>query len=86
MGSLIGPLRLLFVLIAAIAAVDKVVGAIQAWRQYRLWQERDPSAADAYLTFAQVDSVLAGFSVGVAALVWWLLRPVPRKPPGGAAA
>ena len=39
---------------------------------------RDPSGADAYLTFAQVDTVLVGLSVGVALLAWWLLRPSAR--------
>jgi hypothetical protein len=74
-------LRFGIALLAAIVAVSQAVGAFQAWRQYRQWRERDPSAADAYLTFAQVDAMLAGLSLGVALLAWWLLRPVPRKPP-----
>jgi hypothetical protein len=82
MASLKRTLRFSIVLIAAIVAGSQAVGAVQAWRKHRLWRERDPSAADAYLTFAQVDAVLAGLSVGIAVLAWWLLRPGRgRHPP-----
>ena len=40
----------------------------------------DRSAADAYLTFAQVDAALAGLSLAIAGLVWWLLGQGNGKP------
>lgn len=67
--------RYAVVLVAGIFAGTKVVGAVHAWQQYHIWSERDPSGADAYLTFAGVNAAVAGLSVALAALVWWLLRP-----------
>jgi len=66
------------VVLAGIVAGSNTVSAFQAWQQYRLWRERDPSGADASLTFAQLDLAVAGLSLAIAALVWWLLRPKPR--------
>jgi hypothetical protein len=74
------PLRYLIVLLMVALAISQAVGAIQSWRQYRELREPDPSAADAYLTFAQVDAVLAGLSLAFAGLVWWLFRPRKGKP------
>jgi hypothetical protein len=79
MGSPKRMLRFGIVVIATLIAVSQAVGAFQSWRQYRLWRARDPSAADAYLTFAQVDAGLAALSVGVALLGWWLLRPTAER-------
>ena len=73
--SLRNGLRYAVVLAAGIIAGGRTVGAIQAWRQGRMWRERDPSGADAYLTFAQIDAVTAALSLAVAVLIWWLLRP-----------
>jgi hypothetical protein len=75
MGSLKPTVRFITVLVATVIAVSQAAGAFQSWRQYREWRVRDPSAGDAYLTFAQVDGVLAVFSLGIAVLGWWLLRP-----------
>jgi hypothetical protein len=66
------------VVLAGIVAGSNTVSAFQGWQQYRLWRERDPSGADASLTFAQLDLAVAGLSLAIAALVWWLLRPKPR--------
>jgi hypothetical protein len=66
------------VVLAGIVAGSNTVSALQSWQQYRLWRERDPSGADASLTFAQLDLAVAGLSLAIAALVWWLLRPKPR--------
>ena len=66
------------VVLAGIVAGSKTVSAFQGWQQYRLWRLRDPSGADASLTFAQLELAMAGLSLTIAALVWWLLRPKPR--------
>jgi hypothetical protein len=63
------------VLLAGIMAGGRVVGAYQAWQQWRLWRGRDPSLAEATLTVAEVDLVIAVLWLGVASLIWWLLRP-----------
>ena len=70
------------VLLAGALAGVRIVSAAQAWQQYLSWRERDPSGADAYLTFAQVDAAIVVISVSLAGLVWWLLRspaPTPRS-------
>jgi hypothetical protein len=72
------------VLVAGIIAGGRTVSAIQAWQQWRIWRERDPSGADAYRTFAEVDIAIAVLSLGVAVLIWWLLRPQSGNAPGGA--
>jgi hypothetical protein len=72
------------VLVAGIIAGGRTVSAIQAWQQWRIWRERDPSGADAYRTFAEVDIAIAVLSLGVAVLIWWLLRPRSGNAPGGA--
>lgn len=72
------PRRLLrygIVLVAGIVAGYRCVSAWVAWQQYREWRERDPSGAEAMLTFAQVDLVVAALCLAIAALLWWLLRP-----------
>lgn len=61
-------------------AGGRVISALQSWQEYRVWRERDPSAADAYLTFARIDAAVAILSLSIAGLVWWLLRPGPAKP------
>ncbi len=84
--SLRSSVRYGVVLLAGIIAGSRTVSAVQAWQQYRLWRERDPSGADAYRTFAQVDTGIALLSLAVAVLIWWLLRPRSEKSLGGGAA
>jgi hypothetical protein len=72
--------RYAVVLLAGALAGVKIVSAAQAWQQYLVWRERDPSGADAYLTFAQVDAAIVVVSLSLAGLVWWLLRsPAPTS-------
>lgn len=63
------------VVIAGFLAGGRMVEALEAWRHWRETAVSDPSAADLYRTTALVDLGIAGACVGLAALVWWLLRP-----------
>jgi hypothetical protein len=63
------------VLLAGFLAGSRCVSAWASLQQYREWRERDPSGAEASLTFAQVDLAIAGLCLAIAGLVWWLLRP-----------
>jgi hypothetical protein len=74
------------VVLAGIIAGSRTVSAYQAWQQWRLWRLRDPSGAEASLTFAEVDLAIAALCLGIAGLIWWLLRPASGKAPGGVAA
>jgi hypothetical protein len=70
--------RYAVVLLAGALAGVRIVSATQAWQQYLSWRERDPSGADAFLTFAQVDTAIVVVAISLAGLVWWLLRsPAP---------
>jgi hypothetical protein len=70
--------RYAVVLLAGALAGVRMVSAAQAWQQYLSWRERDPSGADAFLTFAQVDAAIVVVAISLAGLVWWLLRsPAP---------
>jgi hypothetical protein len=73
--SVRNPLRYGVVLVAGFIAGSRAVSAVQSWHQWRLLRESDPSGADAYLTVAEVDTVIAVLSLAVAVLLWWLLRP-----------
>lgn len=68
-------LRYGIVLLAGIIAGGRTAGAWQAYRKSLALREVDPSGADAYRTFAQVDLAVAVSCLAVAVLVWWLLRP-----------
>lgn len=73
-------LRYASVLLAGIIAGVSAVTAVEAWQNYRIWKERDPSAADAYLSFATTNSAVVVLSVALAWLLWWLLQPrSPRE-------
>ena len=52
-------------------------------RQYLEWRGQDPSGADASLTFAEFDVMVALISVAGASLAWWLFRPRGGGPPAG---
>ena len=68
-------------LVGGVFAGARAIEAVQSWRQYRTWSERDPSGAAAYLTFAQVDVAVAVITVVMAGLVWWLLGPASTPRP-----
>jgi hypothetical protein len=68
------------VLLAGIIAGGRAVDAVQAWREWHRWAERDPSAADAYRTFWMVDLAVAALTLATALLSWWLLRPSVSRP------
>jgi hypothetical protein len=72
--------RYVVVLLAGALAGVRIVSAAQAWQQYLLWREWDPSGAAAYRTFAQVDASIVVVSLSLAALVWWLLRSRAQAP------
>jgi hypothetical protein len=74
-----GVVRYVVVLLAGIIAGGRAVDAVQAWREWHRWAERDPSAADAYRTFLMVDVAVAVLSLAMALVIWWLLRP-PTSP------
>jgi hypothetical protein len=74
------------VLVAGIIGGGRAMGAFEAWQQWRRWRERDPSGADGYRTFAEVDAVIAVLSLAIAGLIWWLLRPRSGKVLDGPAA
>jgi hypothetical protein len=69
--------RYAVVLLTGIIAGGRTVDALQAWREWHRVATSDPSAADAFRTFFLVDLAAAILSLGIAALVWWLLRPRP---------
>jgi hypothetical protein len=68
------------VLVTGFIAGSRTVEAVQSWRQWHIWSLRDPSAADAYRTTFMMNLVIAGLSLAIAALVWWLLRPAGGEP------
>jgi hypothetical protein len=71
-------LRYALVSIAGIVAGDRIAEAIRAWQEWHRWMGRDPSGSDAYRTFFLVNATAALLSIGLAALLWHLLRP--RRP------
>ena len=71
-------LRYGLVLIAGMLAGNRVVEAVRAWREWHTWAGRDASGSEAYRTFFLVNTTAALLSIGLAALLWHLLRP--RRP------
>ena len=58
---------------------------ISAWRWlqfYHEWRGRDPSGADASLTFAEGDLAIAVLSLAGAWLAWWQLPAAWRSAAG----
>jgi hypothetical protein len=74
-------LRYGVVLLAGLLAGMRGVSAVQAWQEYLSWRVRDPSGADAFLSFAKADATIAVLGISLAALVWWLLRPPSGRHP-----
>lgn len=70
------------VLLAGIIAGSRIVSAYVALQQWREWRGRDPSLADASLTFAEFDLMVAGLLLIGAGLIWWLARPRSGQAPG----
>lgn len=71
-------LRYAIVLVTGFIAGSHAVDAVGAWQEWHTWVVRDPSAADAYRTFFMMNVTTTAFSLVIAGLVWWLLRPKPR--------
>lgn len=76
-------LRTAFVLILGFVAGSRLMSAWHWIQAYREWRGRDPSGADASLTFAEVDLAIAVLSIAGAWLAWWLFRPRGGGPPPG---
>jgi hypothetical protein len=79
--SLRGTVRAALVLLLGVISGSRLVSAWVGWQAYQEWRGRDPSGADASLTFAEVDLAVATLSIAGAWLAWWLLR---SRRPGGA--
>ena len=71
-------LRYALVLVAGMLAGNRVVEAIRAWREWHSWLGSDASGSEAYRTFFLVNATAALLCIGLAALLWHLLRP--RRP------
>jgi hypothetical protein len=55
--------------------------AVDAWFAWKKWQGTGASPqAASYREYFLVDLAVALLSLGIAGLVWWLLRP--KSPPG----
>ena len=80
--SVRGAIRVALVLLLGVIAGSHVVSAWTWWRENQEWRGRDPSGADASLTFAEVDLALAALSIAGAWVAWWLLRPRCGPPAG----
>jgi hypothetical protein len=74
----VAALRYALVLIAGMLAGNRVVEAIRAWQEWHSWLASDASASEAYRTFFLVNATAALLCMGLAALLWHLLRP--RRP------
>jgi hypothetical protein len=73
------------VLLGGFIAGGRFVEAAQAWREWHRWTVADPSAADLYRTTFWIAVTIAGLSLGLGALVFWMLRPSAEATPTGAA-
>jgi hypothetical protein len=80
--SVRGAIRAGLVLLLGIVSGSHLVGAWTGWQAYQEWRGRDPSGADASLTFAEVDLAIAALAIAGAWLAWWLLRPRGGPPAG----
>jgi len=74
----VAALRYALVLIAGMLAGNRVVEAIRAWQEWHSWLGSDASGSEAYRTFFLVNATAALLCIGLAALLWHLLRP--RRP------
>jgi hypothetical protein len=67
--------RYLAVLIGGILAGERVVEAARAWHEWQNWAGKDTAGANAYRSFFMLNTAAALVSLGLAALLWHLLRP-----------
>jgi hypothetical protein len=81
--SLRGALRTSLVLLMGFIAGSRLISAWRWLQFYREWRGRDPSGADASLTFAEGDLAIAVLSMAGAWLAWWHFRPRGGAPPPG---
>jgi H+/gluconate symporter-like permease len=72
--------RYVVVLVTGFIAGSRCVDAVRSWHEWRVLATTDHSAAEAYRTFLVMNTLIATVSLGIAGLVWWLLRPHPREP------
>jgi hypothetical protein len=79
LGRLIQAVRYVVVLVTGFIAGSRTVGAVQYWREWQLWSQREPAAAVAYRSAFTTDLIVAALSLALAGLVWWLLRPTARR-------
>jgi hypothetical protein len=71
-------LRYTLVLIGGMLAGNRVVEAVRAFQEWHAWVDSDASGSEAYWSFFLVNTTAALLSIGLAALLWHLLRP--RRP------
>jgi hypothetical protein len=72
-------IRYVVVLVTGFIAGSRCVDAVRSWHEWRVLAGTDHSAAEAYRTFFVVNALSAAVSLGIAGLVWWLLRPQPQR-------
>lgn len=68
-------LRYGVVLIAGMLAGNRLLSAVGNWREWHRWAATDPSAADLYRTNFWFDLASVAVAIGLAALLFYLLRP-----------
>ena len=81
--SLRGAVRTSLAVLLGVIAGSRLVSAWQSFLAYHEWRARDPSTADASLTFSEVDFATAILGIAGAWLAWWLFRPRGGAPPPG---
>jgi hypothetical protein len=73
-------MRAIVVLLLALLSINRAIEAFREYRKSVELKDVDPSASDAYLTFAQGDAALAVFVAFVALLAWRVIRPTQSAP------
>ena len=53
--------------------------AVESWRRWQVSAAVDPSSAQANKNFFLTNAAVAGLSLIIAALVWYLMRPHGRQ-------
>ena len=73
------------VLFGGFLAGSRLVDAAHAWHEWHRWSAADPSAADLYRTNFWIDVVVVALILGIASLIYRLLRPSSDTVDTGAA-